>query len=88
MFLKILPFSLFKFYIKLGFIRESLGHSTLNIWMYFEYYKPKNWTVIIYKKENLHSFESFNLILNDLKKKYKIIPINTNLSNILIKIIY
>lgn len=73
--------------MKFGLVRESIGHIILNPWLYFNIDKPISTVVLFYNRKKCHSEPALLTIVNELKKKYKIILINSRvLSSIFYRI--
>lgn len=62
--------------MKFGLVRESLGHIILNNWLYFNLFKPNYTVVLFYNRKTCHNEPALFTIVNELKKRYKIILIN------------
>ncbi|MBU3632877.1 TIGR04372 family glycosyltransferase [Polynucleobacter sp. AP-Feld-500C-C5] len=73
--------------MKFGLVRESIGHVILNPWLYFNIDKPISTVILFYNRKKCHSEPALLTMVNELKKKYKIILINSRvLSSIFYRI--
>jgi putative glycosyltransferase (TIGR04372 family) len=67
---------------KVGFVRESIGHSLVNPWLYFHNSKNRLCVLLIVNKKKITNYEAFELLVEFLRRRHYIILWDTNLEYI------